>query len=663
MTAAEPAPEVLSPTASERRQRSRAACIGAFPHLAGLLAAEPVVSKPVISAGEIVNVDIGSGLLYREDAPLAAARQLDKYLDKPFRFFVNDLTGANLGSAISRRMVSAMYRAVKAMDKAEALEMPSHDGALLFVLGLGLGCHLPRLIAGTKARHIVIVEPYAEFVAHSLAAVDWQALLAEAAAEGRTVHLICERDVNAVMRDITRIVYDVGVPMIDGSFVFLHYPAWELQAVQQRLWQFVDRAFISKGYFEDELIMLGNAFENLRRGDFWLLDATPRLMRPEPVMIVGSGPSVDAALPHIKRLHDRCVVFTCGSALRVCLRNGIVPDFHCELENGEGNYDLLKLVADEFSFKSITLAGSLTVHPKLLTLFGEHFLFFRDSVTPTRALAEPGKQLRGAAPTVANTALATAAAMGFTQFYLFGVDCGQRQGEQAKHSQHSPYGYAKEWKKQDDETPFPLELPGNFGGVVKTYWVLDLSCSLLGDVTRVRRLKVVNASNGARIPHTVPRMPQSVQIASSPVDRARTKAAIRAQLRRYGPGEYLRSHGFGTVADGARRLFRDIYSMLDEIEREGCTLVEIHQRFTRFFENAGPTYDETSHLFYASAIVLPKIAMFVAHRLRRPEDRERLRAAFLAECREIFRQMESEGVALYDRLAEASRELAACAAG
>lgn len=43
--------------------------------------------------------------------------------------------------------------------------------------------------------------------------------------------------------------------------------------------------------------------------------------------VVGAGPSLDLILPHLGKIKERCILIVVDTALRVCLRSGVEPDF------------------------------------------------------------------------------------------------------------------------------------------------------------------------------------------------------------------------------------------------------------------------------------------------------------------------------------------------
>ncbi|MGQ0662580.1 MAG: motility associated factor glycosyltransferase family protein [Pseudomonadota bacterium] len=630
-------------------RRSHDAFAGRFPELAAKLADPPAVSKPVVEDGAVVDIDLGAGRLYRGDGRKSAALQVAAFLERPLQFFVSDLRGVNAASPVSRRLIRFMTEDLAQRGIGALNAKPDHGGAYLVVLGLGLGFHLRDLMKGTKAKYVIIVEPHDEFLRHSLAAIDWAELLDEAEADGREVHFVSSKNADDIVGRITHIVFAKGIPFIDGSYVFLHYPDWVLVEARNRLHEAVNEAFLSRGYFEDELVMMTNAFANLARYDFRLVDERPGPRREEPVIVIASGPSIDGTIEHVKRLRERAIVLSCGTSLRVCLRNGIVPDFHCEIENGPEVLDSLEFAAAEFDLKKITLVASLTVNPAVPDLFGERLFFFRDAVSSTRIMAAPKNGVRGVFPTVANTALAIGSVLGFTRFHLFGTDCGAK-AEGAKHSRDTLYMEIDAFKEHESGLEFPQVVPGNFGGIARTDLLFDLSRRNLAAVIRARRIKVFNCSDGALIEGTTPKLAESLEFDGPALERAAIKDRLAGAMKRYEAGEFLAALPFERYRSEARRFFDDGLAMIRAARAQDRDFVEFWRRMSEFFAAAMESYDRIAAIVAGSARSMPKIGMFFAHRLADDGDRAYAFQAFLGEYERIFEHMRDGALELLARL-------------
>src|SRR5262249_22528192 len=157
-------------------------------------------------------------------------------------------------------------------------------------------------------------------------------------------------------------------------------------------------------------------------------------------------------------------LFSGGTALRPLLRNGLLPDFHCELENGAHIFEVCSEAAQFGDLKKVHLIASATVNPALASLFGEAILFFRSAVSSTQIMAGQRPPLAGRAPTCVITAVAAGTALGFPNFVLMGAACGARPGV-SRHAEGTIYHDLDKWRTRDQAAKYPLEVEGNFGGI------------------------------------------------------------------------------------------------------------------------------------------------------------------------------------------------------
>lgn len=188
------------------------------------------------------------------------------------------------------------------------------------------------------------------------------------------------------------------------------------------------------GSFEDEMIGLQNAFQNLKKCN--ILTFPKRINAP--ICVVGNGASLDFLLPFIKKNQDKMIIFSSGTALKVLLNNDINPDFHIEIERIPYLKEVI-LEAMQSSSKvelDINLIYAQVVNPNILPLFKDNFCFFR-SGSVASYITENSKVLEFSAPFVGNAAFSLAALFG-SDIIICGLDCGFIKGF-AKHSKNSFY--------------------------------------------------------------------------------------------------------------------------------------------------------------------------------------------------------------------------------
>jgi hypothetical protein len=466
---------------------------------------------------------------YDGDAVAAANAQLERYFASPLRHTINEPD--------PKRLEGACGAFCTALTKRLAEQAIAYDGAkcpaeshVLIAFGIGLGLHVAPLIERTCARLVLLVEPNLEFLYYSLYVVDWHGLYQQAAEDGRQIVVLVEQDSSTIAARSRQVLRAGNPALLDGIYLFTHYPSTILEQAKQRLQQELTLTLSGLGFFEDEVIMTRNAVANLSRGVSEIL-ADVHARRDEPLFVVGSGPSVERDLEFIARHAGRVVLISIGTGLRVLLQRGIRPDFHVELENGEVNLEIMAATAEEHDLAGITLIASLTVQPDLVEMFDRSFLFFRERVSSTVLFRGDLRMLQPAGPTVANAALVAAIRLGFREVYLFGVDMGSKVAGRF-HAKGSVYGAGL---RAEVATP-NQRFAGNFGGEVSGETIFNWSRNVLENVLRIHRhLRVYNCSDGARIAGAIPKVARAVELSGAMLDRPSILADMAKSLCRYSP--------------------------------------------------------------------------------------------------------------------------------
>ena len=422
-------------------ERSRSALLERWPGLAATLL-QPVVTRPILADGVVVDLELGGGRFYHGDGRAIAESQIDDFVATPSRLVVSrpDLSGQDqvqtLGSRISRLLLDG-FRDV-GLDPMLLPEAPTLTGNLVMVFGIGVGHVLPSLVRRLRPSELIIVETEGEFLRQSLAAIDWQEMLADCAARDCAVTLLMGQDAGAIS---DKIIVQLGAwdgPLIDGALIFTHYNNQVLIQAAARVRELAHLCFVTRGFFEDEKIMLRNCWSNLTAGPRPLLEMAPRVARSETALIVGAGPSLDKELSELRRLAPGMIVFTCGTALRICLAQGIRPDYHCENENVAVIVPILQEAQDSFGLSDLSLIAAITVDPLVPPLFADVTHYYGEASVSTKIFATPNQELVYATPMGANAAASAAVAMGFRRLIFFGVDCGSRQPKR-RHADGTAY--------------------------------------------------------------------------------------------------------------------------------------------------------------------------------------------------------------------------------
>lgn len=612
-------------------QRSRAALVARFPDLAAVLDEAPA-GRPVLADGRVVDIALGDGRYYGLDARDYAERQVARALDRPHRLCASfPALPDDHDDSLYNRLVGQLTADCRqfGVEPAQLPDFPLETPGFLIVVGIGLGYHLPLLLERVPARCLILADTHPEFLRHALGAIDWQALLDGLDARGQRLRLFLSDDPETLNNAIGRAIELEGTPFLDGSTLFLHGQAPPHHACFRQLDATAAMAFTTRGFFEDECLMIRNAAANLDRYAFTLIDGRSRRRRPEPVLVIGSGPSLARDLERIKAIRNQAIVFSCGTALRPCLLAGIVPDYHVELENHPYLYQILSEANTLHDISGIGFIASVTVDPAASALFRSVWYFFRESTVSSQAFADPADILLLAQPMVANAALRVAAALGFQTIVLFGVDCGSREPG----TMHVA-GTAYEFQPGIAEHVASLEAPANFGGTVHSEIVYLWSRKLLERVIGRFGLSVINCSDGVRIERAMPCRSAELVLPGRTPDRRRVADTLARQLPHYQPHSYLRSGQFARLSAGMDRLVAELLALVDATPSEALPALgpAIRQTLARHQEEANPAVS----IIRGSLSSFEKLTCYILWRLPPGAAREELARRWHARLRDLL---------------------------
>lgn len=601
-----------------------------------------------------VDIDLGSGLLHKgggRDKEIAQARS---FLENPYIINYNVPLQSGSDSLISRRVFFSILHSIKKHESDELALLPVSRTGYLIVLGVGLGYHLPILAEELDLPYIIIVEPVVEFLRHSLHAVDWDKLIRDCDERGTTIRFVCRPTPERMNSAIIELIEEYGTAYVDGSYLYTHYPLWSLQEARRRLITQIPLYTMVRGYFEDERKMVQNTVTNLHKCSFRVLQADLRPRVDAPAFLIGAGPSLDEAADFIREWQDRAIIFSSGSSLQACLRHGIIPDFHTELENDPSQYDKMKHMAEsrpdlfpDGRFKGITLIASTTLNPRVAPFFEDVIFFFRDSVSSTSSFGRDFSAVYGIAPTVANTSLATATYLGFGEVYMFGYDCGWR--DTGSHHAKDTIYYTTDTFKETfaKEAESMMTVPGNFGGEVRTEPVFDWSRSMLEGVIAKWGITAFNCSDGALIEGAVAKVPEAVMLSNPPLDRQAFLAGLVSDLRKFEAGTFFAEMDFTPFHEDLDTYGQNILATFDRILDEGMAYHPAHDLIRKTIAEHEPKKLISAMVSFSTRAEL-KLAAILTNRIADPDRRSKVTADFFRDFRAIHEEMLAEAHTILD---------------
>ena len=654
--------------AKDQLYESNLACFKEhFPDMARMIAKPvPNFATQVMEDVRPIDLDLGPGRLYRMPAEEFARQQVESYFANPERIILNHPEGAYQKSPYSLRMAEFLMATLKENKVDTLMGQPKDVIGYLFVFGVGLGHHLGELIKRTAPRHVVLIEPVAEFIKHSLESFDWVALHAWCAERDISITFTNIDTPEGILIQSLDVVKKHGTYMLDGSYIYTHYPSWATNEAKNKFKAEAPYQLVAMGFFEDERDMIVNCSTNLLTNPFNLIEGAPRPKRREPAFIVASGPSLDDCIEDIKAWQDHAVIFSSGSSLQVLLRHGIVPDYHVELENIPEvpvmlNYilDLHKDMFPSGRFEGMKLMASSTVDPKVPPLFEESYFFFRDTVSSSYGFGFEHRHLYLIGPNVSNTSMALASVLGFDEVYLFGTDCGMRDLKR-HHSKDTAYFTSKEFK-----TPAPIDVtptmtyPGNFGGTIITDLILNWNRMLLEQVIVIYGLKAYNCSDGVLIAGAKPKVSRSLRLSGPPLNKAAVYDHIREHSVAYAAGQFFDDHDLDRYISNSTRLLEDFKALFEDSRAEDTTFETFHSRLVRLMAKALDDYPGETRVVWGSAMTLPVMTVYFLNRIEDIDVRETIFNKFRDQYELTMEEMVEETRRLFEDVVARKRTASA----
>lgn len=399
-------------------------------------------------------------------------------------------------------------------------EMPD-DINCLFSISTGVGFDLEKMYLEKNIRHLFLLEPDMDIFYVSLQLMDWKSILEKSINEERYLYIGMSEDNKELISDFLHELMQCGRHSAAAAYIYSPFYQDGYEEIFEVLKSDLEsRVFTGYGFYDDSRVALAHTIKNVFNGVPCIkVDRSVNKIFGQseyPCFIVGNGPSLDNDIEFIKNNKNKAVVVSCGTALNTLLKNGIVPDFHAELERTAHVTHILKRAVKQYKdtgfFKKTRFIGMSQVHHGVFDLFDKKGMFPKDSETGSTllryALPELGVPLVGhCAPSCTHTAVSTAVILGFRQFYFFGVDMGYRSADQ-HHSKDSIYS-----EVNDDMQAFykpaessDIEFEANFGDdPVYSSGFLPMFKSSLETIVKTwntaftDKISFSNCSDGAKI--------------------------------------------------------------------------------------------------------------------------------------------------------------------
>ncbi|MGN0908057.1 MAG: 6-hydroxymethylpterin diphosphokinase MptE-like protein [Succinivibrio sp.] len=487
---------------------------------------------------------------------------------------------------ITLRYSNEILRKAKAIIASESKQAysPAELGSVpnFIILGIGLGYPLQEALSRIEIANLIAVEPDPDLFYASIYACDWAGILKFLAQSGVGFKLIVGKrgdDLAAILKDFYS---KHGEFLSIFKVTYVHYSSPDIEGCAQYVARQSGALHESMGFFDDHLFGTSHGFQCMIMGKHFVRrDAElPKEFRRWPLFVVGNGPSLDHDIPFLRRNQDKAVIIACGTALDTLYHAGVKPDFYAATERTPEISETIDAIPDQEFKDSLTLIAGDVIHPKTAArfkrtaIFGkaeEPFFWFCAAHHDRIPLLRPIDAMN---PMVGNLGVASIFGFGFTEAYLFGLDCGRRiSDDAAMHSMYSTiYGEAG---VSDAGGNYSVSgkganaVPGNFGGTVDSNQIFRLSIMMMEEAIkrhmffRNDRFVIRNCSDGARIAGTIPARSDDLAFSSRPnlrkqdlLDYVQEELTFSPKLSRGEAGSFINAPLFSALADRVAELLR-----------------------------------------------------------------------------------------------------------
>lgn len=432
----------------------------------------------------------------------------------------------------------------------------------LVVYGIGLGYHLAPLLDHYEPEVLILLESDLEVLYFSTFTLDWEQLFNRMNEKKKKIRIIFESNANVMLQKLNGQVQGECLLGLDGVLSFMHQSTPIIQVVFNEFNSTKTANLASFiGFVVDEFNMMKNSFRNLRSGTKRVLN-TVRKKAKVPVVIVGSGPSLEDNIEFLRDMQDRAVIISSGSSLAVLLKNGIKPDFQCVLERAKAVYDRHAEAAKEFDLSDIHVVLTTTIWPGIDAFFKDVIYFFRPALSPLGVFCrETPEILNGEGPQVTNTSFAFSRRLEFSEYYLLGIDLGAADPSRPRAE--------KAWISPDvKQRNLHIPARGNFGHTVFTdRSLIQQRQTIENQVRGLAGGHVYNCSSGVRIVGTTPKPPADVKLPKLSVDKKKLVQELVEQFPVYNRERFIGAWESSGVRENVAELISGMIKALENSKR------------------------------------------------------------------------------------------------
>lgn len=326
----------------------------------------------------------------------------------------------------SNRMRELIEQNPDETDNSNTYEIPEYY-PLIFFMGCWSGLHIQKFLTENTVLKAIIFEPNPENFLLSLYITDWKELFEHAKKHDNEISITIGSskliDVSSVSNNVWNMFVNQCPSFPLMSLFYNHLGDTSFLPIINKVRNDMHIYLNQWGYYDDEVNQLNNAFHNIAAG----IPALPqdKSIKDQDVFIIGAGPSLDSKIEYIKKHSDNAIIVSCGSGLRPLVKNGIIPDYHIEIESHMLTHEVLNRPEYKEIYKKTVLIAALQLPPNVFNLFENKYFFIKDSSALSELFTEESTDIiSGATPTCTNAGFAVFSHLNYKNIFLFGLDFG-----------------------------------------------------------------------------------------------------------------------------------------------------------------------------------------------------------------------------------------------
>ncbi len=375
--------------------------------------------------------------------------------------------------------------------------------------------------------------------------------------------------------------------------------------------------------FDLDIEGIKNTFRNLESG-VPALSGYPELSAGSRIMVVGSGPSLENDLEWIRANQNMFIIFAVHSAVKILVKNGIIPDFQFAIDI-HLNGTVIKRLG---MLRDRPLIGTSKINLEWFNHVNNVWMVESDI---RAGGVKFFKYVRHIYPTTGNLAIGMACFCKPAMILLAGLDFGFKSNDK----RHANGGFYNNRKKQNLAGTF--EISANFSSSkpvhTTTYFNMAIA-SAQAALSELSSVKVYNLSDGASIKGAVPFHSSQLELEEY-IEKQRDIRRINDVFQPARSGYNWEEYSV-TGSD----LIEQFKSMIKEyLEMEIFEMNDFTQRLDNMFVNVIAHFKEEdggSRVEVYLKFVLDVVVMF--YRFILMEGDERARAKFYyAALPEVFK--------------------------